>query len=57
MTPISAMVLIKSEGGAQETAAVQSDKEPLNKGLVAVGVIAVVAVAAGVIVFVKKKKK
>lgn len=56
VAPISAMVLVKGEGGAQETAAASADKEPLNKGLVAVGAIAVVVVAAGVIVFVKKKK-
>ena len=55
VAPISAMVLVKGEGEAvtEGTAAAK----PMNKGLVAVGVVAVVAVAAGVIVFVKKKKK
>ena len=55
VAPISAMVLVKGDGAAvtEGTAAAK----PMNKGLVAVGVVAVVAVAAGVIIFVKKKKK
>lgn len=55
VAPISAMVLIKGE--AQKTVDTTVESTSVNKGLAAVGIIAVVAVAAGVVVFVKKKKK
>lgn len=55
VAPISAMVLIKGE--VQKTVDTTVESTSVNKGLAAVGIIAVVAVAAGVVVFVKKKKK
>lgn len=57
VAPISAMVLVKGEGNAQKAADATVENKSVNKGLMAVGIIAVVVVAAGVVVFMKKKKK
>lgn len=64
VAPISAMVLVRGEevdateqaapAGTQETTKTDSS---VNKGLIATGVAAVAAVAAGVVAFFRKKKK
>lgn len=51
VAPISAMVLIKGETDAKTAA------EPTKKAPFAIGVAAVAAVAAGVVAFMRKKKK
>ncbi len=51
VAPISAMVLIKGEADAKTAA------EPAKKAPFAIGVAAVAAVAAGVVAFMRKKKK
>lgn len=60
VAPISAMVLIKTEGEMELDVtddAVVTEKTSVNKGLIAVGVAGIVAVAAGVVAFFRKKKK
>lgn len=58
--PISAMVLVKTEGEMEAPAKGDASSEKsgsVNKGVVAAGVAAVAAVIGGIIVFFRKKKK
>lgn len=64
VAPISAMVLVRGEevDPSEQVAATETTEETgksasVNKGLVATGVAAVIAVAAGVVAFIRKKKK